>query len=250
MDQINTIKRVSKTTAVQKALENIREYIRSTESEVLPNEDELSQYLGVSRLTLREAITVLEREGVVSRVQGKGTLINSFVTKLENRIDCGSDIEGCLRQNGYDVRFEVDGLEFRSPTKIEENKLEIDSDDNILVVKKILYANDMVAAVYIDRVPEKLLKTKDFTAEDLRPHIFPIIENLCQKSITHDVVQLYPYGADEYLAKLFDIEINTPILKFDVLEYTSDSIALMYNTEFYTDKFIKFTICRNVAYKE
>ncbi|KNF09680.1 GntR family transcriptional regulator [Gottschalkia purinilytica] len=250
MNQTQRIKRVNKTTAVQKALENLREYIKDTVSEVLPNEDELSRYLGVSRLTVREATTVLEREGVVSRVQGKGTLINSFVTKLENRIDCGSDIEGCLRQNGYDVRFEVDELEFRKATKVEESKLGLNPEDSILVVKKILYANEMAAAVYIDRVPEKLLKTKKFTAEDLRPCIFPTIESLCQKSITHDVVQLYPHGADEDLARIFNIEINTPILRFDVLEYTSDSITLMYNTEFYTDKFIKFTLCRNVAYKE
>jgi GntR family transcriptional regulator len=243
------IRKVSKMTTVQKTLENLREYIKSTKSPVLPNEDDLSNQLGVSRLTVREAITVLEREGVVSRVQGKGTMINSFVTKLENRIDLGSDIEGCLREHGYEVAFKVVNFEFREATGVEVLNLELEEGDKILVVKKLLYANDMVAAVYIDRIPEKLLKSKDFTEEDFEPTIFPIVENLCQCSITHDVLEMYPSVTDEELSDLFKVQTNTPLLCFNVLEYTRDSVALMYNTEYYTGKFIRFTLCRNVAYK-
>lgn len=248
MKQIR-IERVNKTTAVQKVLENLRKYIKGIGGKILPSEEELSRHLGVSRLTVREAITVLEREGVVSRVQGKGTLINAFATKLENRIDIGSDIEGCLREHGYDVRFEVNNLEYRKATDLEARKLEMEFGESILVIKKILYANEIVAAVYIDRVPEKLLKRKDFSAKDLEPSIFPIVEELCQCIITHDVVEMYPCVSDKELSNLFKIPLNTPILGFDVLEYAKESIAVMYNTEFYTDQFIRFTLCRNVAYK-
>lgn len=243
------IKKVSKMTTVQRTLENLREYIKETKSPLLPNEEELSNQLGVSRLTVREAITVLEREGVVSRVQGKGTMINSFVTKLENRIDIGSDIEGCLRSHGYDVRFEVAEFEFREATEVEASKLNLEIGDNVLIVKKLLYANEMVAAIYIDRIPEKLLKSKDFTAKDFEPSIFPVVEGLCQCNITHDVLEMYPGVTDKGLSETFKMPEGTPLLCFDVLEYTKNSVALMYNTEYYTGKFIRFTLCRNVAYK-
>ncbi|MBU3146698.1 GntR family transcriptional regulator [Clostridium sp. CF012] len=236
-------------STVQKILENLREYIGNTETPVLPNEDELANHLGVSRLTVREAITVLEREGVVSRVQGKGTLINFFVTKLENRIDLGSDIEGCLRNHGYDVKFKVADVVFRGANAMEASKLNLEVGEIILVVKKLLYANDMVAAVYVDRVPEKLLKTKDIHPKSLEPTIFPIIEDLCQCNISHDVLEMYPSVTDEELSDMFKVPLKTPVLGFDVLEYTKDSVALMYNTEYYTSKFIKFTLCRSVAYK-
>lgn len=243
------IRKVNKMTTVQRTLENLREYIKGTKSAVLPNEDELSNQLGVSRLTVREAITVLEREGVVSRIQGKGTMINSFVTKLENRIDLGSDIEGCLRDHGYEVKFEVIDFKFRKATDSEILKLDIDPGDEVLVVKKLLYANDIVAALYIDRIPEKLLKSKDFTSEDFEPSIFSVVENLCQCNIKHDVMEMYPSLTDEYLSNVFKTAVGTPLICFDVLEYTRDSVAIMYNTEYYTGKFIKFTLCRNVAYK-
>lgn len=243
------IKKVSKMTTVQKILESLRDYINSTERPVLPNEDELAKQLGVSRLTVREAITVLEREGSVSRVQGKGTLVNSFVTKLENRVDLGSDIEGVLRNHGYDVKFEVADFEFRVADDAEVSKLNLEEGDEILVVKKLLYANDIVAAVYIDRVPEKLLNTKDIDKKRFEPSIFPVVEELCGCSITHDVLEISPAVADKELSNLFKVPESTPLLAFDVLEYTKDSVALMYNTEYYTGEFISFTLCRNVAYK-
>lgn len=244
------IRKVNKITTVQRILESLRGYIKETSNPILPNEDELSNRLGVSRLTVREAITVLEREGVVSRVQGKGTLINQFVTRLENRIDIGSDIEGCLKTHGYEVKFKILDFLYRKANEIESTKLGIGREDSILLVKKLLYANDMVAAVYIDRIPEKYFKTKKIEAKDLEPTIFPVIEDLCQCSISHDVVEMFPYSADMELASCFNIELGTALIGFDVLEYTSNSIALMYNTEYYTDQFIRFTLCRNVAYKE
>lgn len=243
------MKRVNKTTTVQRILESLRDYINNTDRPVLPNEDELAKQLGVSRLTVREAITVLESEGSVSRVQGKGTLVNAFVTKLENRIDLGSDIEGVLRSHGYDVRFEIASFEFRVADDTEVSKLNLEIGDEILVAKKLLYANDIVAAVYVDRVPKKLLKTNRIEKEMLEPTIFPVVEELCQCSITHDVLEIYPAITDGELSELFKISENTPLLAFDVLEYTKDSVALMYNTEYYTGDFIKFTLCRNVAYK-
>lgn len=244
-----SIKKVKKLSTVQRAIESLRDHIAETDDPVLPNEIELSKVLGISRLTLREAITVLEREGAVSRVQGKGTLVNSFVTKLENRIDTGSDIEGGLRRSGYEVRFEVPSFETRKATELESSKLNIELGEEILVIKKLLYANDMVAAVYVDRVPKKLVSKSELSAEEFKPTIFPIIEELCQMSITHDVLEMYPCSSDKEISEYFNIPIGTPLLGFDVLEYTKDSIALMYNTEYYTDKFVRFTLCRSIAYK-
>ncbi len=243
------IKKVNKITTVQKILESLREFIKNTQNPILPNETELSNQLGVSRLTVREAVTVLESEGLVSRIQGRGTLINSFATKLENRIDLGGDIESCLKDNGYLVYFRVLDFQFRKADDMESEKLNLDSGESILEVKKLLYANHEVAAVYIDRIPERLLKSKDFTGEDLEPTIFPTIEKLCESVITNEVLEMFPYISGEELGDLFKVSASTPLLAFHVLEYTEKNIPLMFNTEYYTDKFIRFTLCRNIAYK-
>ena len=54
--------------------------------EKLPNENELSEELGVSRTTLREAIRILVSEGVLNVQRGKGT----FVAKQMERFAAGN----------------------------------------------------------------------------------------------------------------------------------------------------------------
>src|SRR6516164_7428856 len=63
----------------------------------LPSESELSRELGVSRVTVREALRVLAQEGLLVKVQGKGTFVSdnaavhqptrSFTGSLEDLYD-------------------------------------------------------------------------------------------------------------------------------------------------------------------
>ena len=61
----------------------------------LPNEVELSQQLGVSRATLREAIRELAARGVLEVRRGRGTFVSEEVADIE---DFGfSGLERCIR---------------------------------------------------------------------------------------------------------------------------------------------------------
>ena len=53
----------------------------------LPSEVELSERLGVSRTVIRDALSDLEREGLIERVRGIGTVINREIVNLTSRLD-------------------------------------------------------------------------------------------------------------------------------------------------------------------
>ena len=245
----NDIKRVNKVSAVQNALENLRKYIKDSNVKTLPSENEISQSLGVSRLTLREAIIILEKEGVVSRIQGKGTLVNTFVTKLDNRVDTGNNIEDILKKYGYDIKFEVLSVEYKIASEYEQIEMGINDTDEVLVIEKVLYANDKSVAIYVDRIPKKYLKTFNFEKDYFNLAILKIIDEIIELKISHDVIKIKAVACDKRRAKLFSIKENTPLISFDILEYNRDGLVVMYNTEYYTGEFVDFTICRNVAYK-
>ncbi|MDD3219855.1 MAG: FadR/GntR family transcriptional regulator [Lachnospiraceae bacterium] len=70
--------------------------------EKLPNENELSEKLGISRTTLREAIRILNSEGILVVKRGRGT----FVTEhLNQYVDSGIDM-----QDFSDVRIKLRDL--------------------------------------------------------------------------------------------------------------------------------------------
>lgn len=68
-------------TAVERAADRLREDIltgRYAIGDRLPGERDLSATLGVSRLTLRSALTRLEAEGIVRSVHGSGNLVTDY----------------------------------------------------------------------------------------------------------------------------------------------------------------------------
>lgn len=70
----------------------------------LEPENLLSSKLAMSRETVRKAMSVLIREGVITRWHGKGNFGHPAVTNLPMRIDINSDFRRLLRSAGYKVK--------------------------------------------------------------------------------------------------------------------------------------------------
>ena len=66
----------------------------------LPSEVELSERLGVSRTVIRDALSDLEREGLIERVRGIGTVINREIVNLTSRLDLKFEYNELIRAAG------------------------------------------------------------------------------------------------------------------------------------------------------
>lgn len=70
----------------------------------LEGENLLAVKLGMSRETIRKAMTTLIQEGVITRKHGKGNYGHPSLTNLNMRIDLNSDFRRILTSRGYSVR--------------------------------------------------------------------------------------------------------------------------------------------------
>jgi GntR family transcriptional regulator len=78
------------------------------QNSLLPSEHDLAKRFGVSRVTIRRALGLLERSGLVSRQRGRGTTVNP--PKITRWLSPMYPFEEDLRRQG--VKFETRILEY------------------------------------------------------------------------------------------------------------------------------------------
>lgn len=75
--------------------------------EKLPAEPELAKLMGVSRMTLRQALTLLREDGIIKNVQGKGNFIISNGVKWEKGLETfGHPVYNSLNDIIDEVEFQ------------------------------------------------------------------------------------------------------------------------------------------------
>lgn len=95
-----------KTTLATSIREGIRARIEAREwTERLPSEPELVGIFGASRETVRKALAALEAEGLLHRIHGKGTFVETSVAF--NPLSGALSITEELARSGLPVRNEV-----------------------------------------------------------------------------------------------------------------------------------------------
>jgi len=67
----------------------------------LPPENKLSKEIGVSISTLREALLMLKKEGIIKKIHGVGSYVHQSALNAEMRIDLISDLNYLIESGGF-----------------------------------------------------------------------------------------------------------------------------------------------------
>ena len=126
-------------------------------------ENTLAEKLGMSRETVRKAMTVLIQEGVITRWHGKGNYGHPDVSNLNMRIDLNSDFRHLLTDSGYDVRTFRAQVETREASAAMVRRMPAADGARVVASRQDYYANDVLAVVcyvelledIVDVIPEE-----------------------------------------------------------------------------------------------
>lgn len=102
----------------------------------ISNEYKLCEIFGVSRLTLRQALGVLESDGQIYRKRGEGTFIGSkkLETSLMQRAVFTSDE---LREKGINYKTIIKKKELIKPPTDIQKLLELDKTDKVNYIERL-----------------------------------------------------------------------------------------------------------------
>jgi GntR family transcriptional regulator len=68
----------------------------------LPSEEQMAKQLGISRPTIRSALSALEQEGLVVRRHGVGTFATTPQTVMDASLQVLNSVADIVRNNGYE----------------------------------------------------------------------------------------------------------------------------------------------------
>lgn len=206
MVAMNTPAGTAKHVAIREQLRDL--VLELNPGQSLPGERQLAEQWGVARMTVRQAIAALAREGLVRTVHGKGNL--RAPEPLELRVRLGSFADA-IRAHGLvpSTRLLQCGIDEDPPQKVADF-LRLDDRHRALRFRRLRLGNGMPLALERTWLPAGLVP--DLSERQLTGSLYHYLEprGLLPDSGEESVIALLPTDEE---AVLLDIERTRPVLR-------------------------------------
>jgi GntR family transcriptional regulator len=215
-------------------------------SDRLPSEKELSEFLGIGRLTLREAVNALKNEGIITSIQGKGTYIACNVDNISNTMNNNLGITEMIVASGYKPGVSHFEKKLLVADKCVADRLRIKAGTDVLVLKRIRTADGKPVVYSMDYMAPRL-SAEFLSITDENVSIYEFLEEKCRVKIGMGIAEIVPYSAEDWLAQMLDIEIGTPLLVLKQIVNDMHGSPIIYAKEYVRPDSFKLLIYRRRA---
>ncbi|WP_394549621.1 GntR family transcriptional regulator [Pantoea sp. SGAir0183] len=226
--------------------QRLRERINSDEfkqGDALPGEQVLAQETGVSRSTLRKAITILVEEGMLERRHGSGTYI--VQKDLQHDTYALNSFAEHMKEIKRELRNEVVQFCIRLAPPAIARQLRIKTNDQVYFFQRIRYIDGKPYMVEDSYMPVRLYPT--LSLHYMRGSKFDYIENQCGIVIDYCIETFAPALATEPYAYHLNLKKGALLLQLTSLalstegEYLDFSVMYMNPSEYQ----VKYHMKRN-----
>lgn len=191
----------------------------------IPSENELSKQYGLSRMTVRTVITNLVREGLLYRVQGKGTFV--VPPKITTRSPAYLGIREQLEEQGYSTATKLVEFTRMAPPRKVKKILGLKDDEPVIYIRRARYVDGSPISIHTSYIPHHCCPT--MKSDDLETvQLCKIMENDfgLKPSLVHESLETCP--ADDEQAQFLNIGKNHPLLVLDQILRTQEGEAYEY----------------------
>ena len=199
----------------------------------LPSERDLADQFKVSRMTLRQAVTLLVEEGILERRIGSGTYVAS--RRVQEKMRGTTSFTEIIQSQGKKPSTRVISYQRKMASQTEIERLCLHKNDYVIKMERIRYADKLPVVFEETYIPEKLIKS--FQQKDITEHFFKtLIENGYEIGKSQQTI--YAKNASERVATYLGIPKNHAILALTQVSYFTDGRPFEYvKSQYVGDRF-------------
>jgi GntR family transcriptional regulator len=208
----------------------------------IPSENELATELGVSRTTIRDALSRLEQEGAIWRKQGAGTFVNQAGLQIKSRLEEMWAYEDVLEDHGYSPSVEVLRIDHDTADEATAAELNIETGDALVVVEKLFLENHKPVVLTINRIPAHLID-EGAQLEGAAP-LPSFLETHADRNLSYYLSEIVPVTLSAHEAKQLGVKKGTPAISFEEIGFDQDNTPVVRATSFFRDDLLRFRLIR------
>jgi DNA-binding GntR family transcriptional regulator len=225
--------------AYQSIFIKIREQIASgslAAERKIPTEEQLCRTYGVSRITIRQAMKMLEEKGLIERFPGRGSFVRT--ARQQKIVIQNNDYAGSVSRAVPGIKRKVLMFKEMDAPKHIIDKLKIDKDENCVFAERldmqdaipIAFDRVYIPVTYAGRVSREMLEKVDFFDVWL-------VRDELEFSYATEVIEAIAAGIE--ISKLLQIPLRSPVLLTTDIIYGVSNKPLAVFESYYNSKHIK-----------
>jgi GntR family transcriptional regulator len=211
----------------------------------IPSENELATELGVSRTTIRDALSRLEHEGAIYRKQGAGTFVNEPGLQIKSRLEEIWAYEDVLEDHGYTPSIKVLRVDREAAGARTASELGLEPGDPLVVIEKLFLEDRKPVVLTINRIPAHLIED-DSSLEGAEP-LPELLEAHTDRNLSYYVSEIVPVKLSAHAAGQLGIKKGTPAISFEEIGFDQDNNPVVQATSFFRDDLLRFRLIRRKA---
>ncbi|MFI3227605.1 MAG: GntR family transcriptional regulator [Clostridia bacterium] len=206
----------------------------------LPTEPELATKMGVSRVTLRRALALLQEDGLVSNIRGKGNFVidpETSSTKTEYIKKIQHPFHACCKKECQDIEV---AFRFEPPTDAITKIMK--SQTSLIVIADRWYKNGDSAIGYtLSFIPIETVSEYKIDFNNLDNFIKMLEEDIYKETFRAET-QFTFSTTGNFTAEKYDLAENDNFIMILETIYSKDNKALMTNKHYVPSESFKLQI--------
>ena len=196
----------------------------------MPSIEKIARRMGVSQMTVRQAVRALCELGVIYSRQGKGTFISGIKLERDFRQVLSFTEESVAR--GAKPSSKVLSFDVQIPNQAVASGLRLETGEKVFRLRRVRYGNSVPMGIECSCLPVRLCPA---LMQTFNP-IMSLYEELAERHgiqlmVTDEVIEVGKANAEE--ARLLDIAVKSPVFLFTRISYLENGMPAEYVTSVY-----------------